>query len=424
METLTEIPALFKVGMAFLTILICNRVKLHLSFCLFIGAILLGVLMQMPFFDLAGSLLTNMTNFQSLSLVLIVTIILIMSRLMADSGQLDRIVTSFTEAVRSVRAASIVMPALIGLLPMPGGALFSAPMVESACKTSSTSPEAKTAINYWFRHIWECWWPLYPGVVLAVSLLHVETWRFAVIQMPLTIVSIVAGAYFMMDRVPKSTDVAGHNSGAWRQFRREVRPITLVILAIPVVQIFEWVSGINLPPLTAIFLGLGVCTAMVVIQNHIPAPVIQKAIFNKTLPPMILLVFGVMVFKGILIDTKAVDLIQHEMTVFGIPKLAIILIMPFLSGFITGIAMGFVGASFPLIIPLLADKTGFEYVAFAGMAYTFGHMGQMMSPVHLCLLVTKDYFTASLVKSYRFIVGPVAVILLFALIYYHLFVWF
>jgi hypothetical protein len=33
-------------------------------------------------------------------------------------------------------------------------------------------------------------------------------------------------------------------------------------------------------------------------------------------------------------------------------------------------------------------------------------MGMMLSPVHLCFLVTKDYYGASLIKSYRYLLLP------------------
>jgi hypothetical protein len=48
----------------------------------------------------------------------------------------------------------------------------------------------------------------------------------------------------------------------------------------------------------------------------------------------------------------------------------------------------------------------------AGLAYTFGYMGMMLSPVHLCLLVTKDYFKASLLRSYRYIIRPILAVML------------
>jgi hypothetical protein len=90
-----------------------------------------------------------------------------------------------------------------------------------------------------------------------------------------------------------------------------------------------------------------------------------------------------------------------------IPVLWVIVIMPFLSGLITGISIGFVGASFPLIIPLLPFPTEPGYLVYGCLAYTFGYMGMMLSPVHLCFLVSKDYFKANLSKSYRYLVRPV-----------------
>ena len=83
------------------------------------------------------------------------------------------------------------------------------------------------------------------------------------------------------------------------------------------------------------------------------------------------------------------------------------MVMSFISGFITGIAMGFVGASFPLIIPLFHSGSIPDYMAYTVLAYSFGYMGMMLSPVHLCLLVTKDFYQASLIKSYRHLILPV-----------------
>jgi hypothetical protein len=80
--------------------------------------------------------------------------------------------------------------------------------------------------------------------------------------------------------------------------------------------------------------------------------------------------------------------------------------MPFFSGLITGIAIGFVGPSFPLIIPLFPTSNLFDYLSYAALAYTFGYIGMMISPVHLCLLLTKDYFKASLLGSYRYLIMP------------------
>ncbi|KPK31826.1 MAG: hypothetical protein AMK70_11690, partial [Nitrospira bacterium SG8_35_1] len=96
------------------------------------------------------------------------------------------------------QAASLVLiPAAIGLVPLPGGALFSAPLVGQSAENSS-SPEWKAAVNYWFRHILEYWWPLYPVVIVTLSIFTLQTWKFMLLQIPFTFVSLSAGYFFLL----------------------------------------------------------------------------------------------------------------------------------------------------------------------------------------------------------------------------------
>ncbi|MFO7783836.1 MAG: DUF401 family protein [Thermodesulfobacteriota bacterium] len=425
MSFLDTIPALIKVGAAFVLIVGLNRIRLHLSAALFAGAVFLGAAMRMPPAEIAAAVADTLLDPGIAALLLIVTVILVLSRIMSDSGQMERIVSSFTRLTQDSRLAAMVMPALIGLLPMPGGALFSAPMVESACREDSVRPEVKTAVNYWFRHMWEYWWPLYPGVILAVSLLGVEAWRFMLCQLPLTGFTLAAGVLFLRPLLPRhkgeGTDAPKiDRREAWQAFRREVRPITLVILALPAVWLLEALSGVNTPKLTAVFLGLGLCLLLVIVQNRPSPRRVVRTLLNRSSTGLLLLICGIMAFKGVLMESHAVGLIQEEMVRYGIPPLAVLMAVPFLAGFITGIAVGFVGASFPLVIALLAGRTGLDYLAHATMAFAFGYMGMMLSPVHVCLLVTRDYFRASLGAAYRHLLAPAGFVLASALAYFAL----
>jgi hypothetical protein len=128
----------------------------------------------------------------------------------------------------------------------------------------------------------------------------------------------------------------------------------------------------------------------------------------------------IMVFKGVMTESQAVSAVRDELIAYNIPIVLIIITMPLISGLITGIALGFVGASFPLIIPMFQHSGFFEYMAFAGLAYTFGFMGMMLSPVHLCLLVTKDFFKASFYDSYRYLIKNVLAVMVSSLILYSL----
>ena len=73
---------------------------------------------------------------------------------------------------------------------------------------------------------------------------------------------------------------------------------------------------------------------------------------------------------------------------------------------------GFYGAHDPVFrIPMFPSAPLPDYLSFAALAYTFGYMGMMLPPVHLCLLVSKDSYQASLLKSYRHLLMPVLMIL-------------
>ena len=193
----------------FAIILILNRLRMNLGVALFAGAMILGIWMGLGPAELASCISDSIAHSQTISLLLVIWFIMVMSKLMEESGHMGRLVKSFTLLSKDARTVGAVMSALIGLLPMPGGALFSAPMVDAALSGSSADNEQKTAVNYWFRHIWEYWWPLYPGVILVVALLEVETWQYMIIAAPLTVVSIIAGMIFILRPIGKNSTSTG-----------------------------------------------------------------------------------------------------------------------------------------------------------------------------------------------------------------------
>lgn len=336
---------------------------------------------------------------------------------------MDRLVVSFARLTKDARMVGATMSALIGLLPMPGGALFSAPMVESSFTEYPITSEQKTALNYWFRHIWEYWWPLYPGVVLAVALLDVETWRFMAVMAPMTLVSVLAGSFFILRPLAR---MDGNNKGnlSWsriKTFLWELMPILIVVLVIILLAVLTVISGtlgfnIKIPGAISLLPGLIASIIWVCVVNHTSFRQFRSAVINGNILPMIFLIIAIMIFQGIMTKSGAVIQIRNELMAYKVPVILVIIAMPFLSGLVTGIAIGFVGASFPLIIPMFQTGNMIEYLSFAALAYTFGYMGMMLSPVHLCFLVTKDYFKASFLNSYRLIMLPALTVMLIGVI--------
>ena len=413
------IPVLLKVIILFGLILTQNRLRLHLGLSVLLGSLALGLWMGLGPLQWAAIALASATRLQTISLVLVVGLILVISRLMEETGHLDRLVQSFSRLSRDARIVGTFMSALIGLLPMPGGALFSAPMVETSLATQSVTKEQKTILNYWFRHVWEYWWPLYPGVVLAVALLKVETWRYMLFAAPLSLVAILAGVIFVLG--PMKRQKAKHQGGlSWtavKSFLWEMMPISIVVFVIIILASLLRILGlfgfhIQLPGAFSILPGLLASILWVCRVNHISSGQIGASFLNRHILPMLFLVLTIMIFQGLLIETRAVIYIRNELVAYGIPLMLIVIVMPFLSGFVTGISIGFVGTSFPLLIPMFPTNPLWDYLSFAALGYAFGFMGTMVSPVHICFLVTKDYYEANWVKSYRHLMLPVLTFLL------------
>ena len=315
-----------------------------------------------------------------------------------------------------MRAVSASLPALIGLLPMPGGALFSAPMMETAVSGANLSPERKTIINYWFRHIWEFWWPLYPGMLLAVRLLEVRIESFMTVQFPLTALAVLAGVLFLLGPVRGRTALTGDPASRRAAFVKETLPITVVIATLIFTALVSlavrFISGkpFALPQYSSIIFGLLLSIAWVAGFNRVPSRELGRAVFNRGMLPMIILIFGIMAFRGILIESRAVEEIQLELVRFRIPPLVIVVFLPFLSGIVTGISIGFVGASFPVVISLVQGMGG-NILAWGILAFGFGYAGMMLSPIHLCFALTKDHFGSRWAGNFRYLMPPLLVVL-------------
>lgn len=89
------------------------------------------------------------------------------------SGSLHGMVVTMRNIFSSNKVTLAFMPAFLGLLPSLGGARFSAPIVKEASEGIAVDDEEKSAINLWFRHIFEFSNPLMPGVILACGIANV-----------------------------------------------------------------------------------------------------------------------------------------------------------------------------------------------------------------------------------------------------------
>jgi len=230
LDFLFNISPLVKLALIFVLIIVLIRQKLSLGAALTIGAIILGLWFHLSPFKVCISVIDSLTSIETIILFLVITLILVLSHSLETSGQMRRLLDSFGGISQNTRLNLVLFPAIIGLLPMPGGAVFSAPMVYEISRKENLSARRKTLINYWFRHIWEFFWPLYPGVILTCALSGIDMGTFILIQFPLTPFMACVGYFTLLRSVPVQKESASRPPiGDRRRFLLELIPILIVI---------------------------------------------------------------------------------------------------------------------------------------------------------------------------------------------------
>ncbi|RXG63437.1 DUF401 family protein, partial [Candidatus Atribacteria bacterium 1244-E10-H5-B2] len=299
-----------------------------------------------------------------------------------------------------------LIPSFLGLLPMPAGAMFSAPMVKEIGDRVGLNPEEDTFVNYWFRHIWEFVWPLYPSIILLSALLGVEVREIIIVQFPITLIALMLGLIWEQRYLKR--DEASDKRGDFvlniKKLFFSTWPILLVIFLVIIIKIDLLISLI-----------LVILSLVLLNRSKMKTEVIME-IIKKDIPlNTVVLIASIMIFKRMLQATGAIMVIPGFFTELGVHPLIILFFIPFLIGMLTGIASAIVGIGFPVLLPFIVTQ-GEVNLNYAMFAFVGGYMGQMLSPMHLCLVVTNDYFKADMGKIYKMLILPLIIVSLSALV--------
>ncbi len=404
-------------------ILVLTRVRVPLFASILAGAVCVGVLFRLEASELLQAAGAALVQPRTIALMIVVTSLIALMGTLQASGQMERIVALVQMLLRRPVLTMAALPALIGLLPMPGGALFSAPMVESAAGGEKVRAGKLSAINYWFRHGWEYWWPLYPGVILAVTLTGMTFGAFIAYQAGMSVFMFSAGLLILRGTHPNLHVIAPPAPrGTKRKLVWATSSIWVILLVWGAVKLlllwaprplsFLGAEGIEKTLCTylPIMLGLVVSLICTIRLNRMSAAAVRGALTNRRIYEMAALILSVMVYQYMLERVEAPRQIGGELMRMGVPVLAVLALLPFVAGFVTGLAVGFVGTAFPIVLGLIAamDDPG-PIGPYVVLAYGFGHLGQMLSPLHLCHVMSNKYFKTRFTAVYREIL-PAAVL--------------
>jgi len=144
----------------------------------------------------------------------------------------------------------------------------------------------------------------------------------------------------------------------------------------------------------------------VIISRKIAWPLIKGGLKEGFSLDIIALIFGVMTLMYAIDKTGVAAVFYSELLQMHIPPLIVVFVVPFVVGILTGVTSAYIGVGFPIVLPLLGTAAVSQSAGML-MAFAGGFMGVMSSPVHLCLVLTIDFFKASLIKTLAKLILPI-----------------
>ncbi|MDM8087001.1 DUF401 family protein [Parasutterella secunda] len=378
------------ITLAMIITLFLLRRRQPIGIAILVGGIFIWLCTDPTFKELKDAVIQMATTPRSYDLVGALYLVICLEIELRKSGCLAGMVEALSRMFSSRRFTLAVMPAFLGLLPSIGGARFSAPIVEEASKGFEAKPEDKAAINFWFRHIFEFSSPLVPGMILACGIAGVKIGDLIVHLGWLTIVAFILG-WIVMVRGLKQT-VATRTEVSSEEAKRHnmdfVLSLTPVIANVVLMVAFGLQASVSM---------IIVVVAMIPLLMFFNRHVSVKEVFIGALDyKMFANVICILLFIALLESTGVLALLVAAFESSPLPVPVIIGFLSFIIGLLTGISQGHVAIMMPIVAGISMGD-----LDLVGVAMVFGVAGQMVTPTHLCLTITVDYFKSDFFKTLK-----------------------
>jgi integral membrane protein (TIGR00529 family) len=385
------------VVLATVTVAVVLLLRLGLSLGLSIALVALGLGLYTG--SLGVGTLGALAEEGSLVLLSSTLAIAVLAELYRLSGSVKDLGMGLSTALRDPRLGMGLVPAVIGLMPVAGGALLSAPVVEALGSPAGLSGEVMAYINVWFRHLLIYSYPMSQVLVVLSQLSGYPVVTIALNTLPISLLMVAVG-------LPTLARVrgAGVNLGADpREGLKLTTPIVVALAALvalgPVVG--NWAVPIGASLAVAVLVAIRKCT------RDLP-----RALTSARALDMVLAVVAVIVLREVVAGSWVSEDLRQVVASLGGAGVALAVLSALVS-----VATGSIITGLFLTLPILSSL-GAVSMGSVLLVYTYSFLGYVASPTHLCLLYTVRYFNTELTRVYRYLIPSVAVVLAVATLYY------
>ena len=340
----------------------------------------------------------------TLTLVFASFFIMVLSILYKETGLVKTLTSSLGGFIKNSKLMVSLLPAVIGLLPVAGGALMSAPMVEAEADKLGLDETKKTYINIWFRHSILPVYPISQFIVLTAALTSTAIDALIARQVIVVIVMIAIG-YFIGLRKTKSIKI--DKPEAKNNPKSNMKKLVYSFLPIIFTVILTAALNLNIA-LATLF---GVVAILMITRTKVPT--FLKLLKNKALWEVTLAAFGALLLKNVTLVSGASEILGNTLINSNLHPIVLLSVVPAGLGFLLGSPSGAIALS----VPILAETVTF-IPKTASLLYISAYLGYLIAPTHLCLVFTAHYFKAPISRNYKYLIPSTIIAIAAALITY------
>lgn len=400
------------IAFALLIILLFKRVNLEII--LNVTAIVLALL-ALDWASIPRVIYEASVDPGTVSVVVATFGIMWLSQLYKETGAVNKLSESISRIVKNPKIVLTAVPAVIGLLPVAGGALMSAPLVDIEAEKLKLKPQRRTYINLWFRHTIYPVYPLGPTLIVTAILSGVAIPLIILHQIPVVLVMVIAGYIVSFWKIKKPKEEKIKDEKALGSNLKDFAVSFSPILATIVFAIALNITGGELfqkgrDVVAASFAGLAILIAISKMKfSTFIKPFKSWGIYSITLAT-----YGAFLLRAVIITPEVRQVFSAMATNSGdIGSTIFLMALPAVLGILTGSPLSGVAIGLPILggaPPIPADITVFVYIS--------AFLGYTIAPTHLCFTFTADYFRCPLSKVYKYIVPSFIVTFLTAILMY------
>ncbi|MCX7750074.1 MAG: DUF401 family protein [Candidatus Bipolaricaulota bacterium] len=357
-----------------------------------LGALALGFL-SLPPLEVGRAFLSVWTSPSVPLLALAMALIPLIGGALAATGRLEDLLSGLP---RSRRAVYALAPALLGMLPVPGGALLSSPLVERA---GGSTPELRAAANVWFRHTLHAVYPLSPALITGALLAGLDVWGVLPYQLPAVALLAVLGSVALLRTVHGRVEGAGN-----RPRRASLVPLAILFTA-PVLDLVlkRWVP-LPVPELATV--GAAAASLALAAARRLSLRELLAVARKERAWRFGLIVIGV--FSYLAVFQRAG--VPGRIAALALPPAALAVGVGWALGFATGRQQ----AALSLVIPLYVGAAGAMPPWAFAVTYLASYLGYLLSPLHPCLTVSAEHVGVPLSAVWGRLLPPAAAALALA----------